>query len=128
MVRFRYFILLVILFLSPSIMGCEENKLPSVTQVIDQSKFEGAQEKQVDYLIQEARKFYDSKEYKEALELAQYTLTYLDQHSQQALDLIQKIKDQLSVVASSAAQDIRKMLDSFQYPQDAKTDKKTKGD
>jgi hypothetical protein len=97
--------------------------MPSVSEVINESRSLETVNKQLDYLIQEARDFYNSKEYKEALELAEYILTYLDQHSEQALDLIEKIKNHLSDITASTAEDIKKMLDSFQYPQNTNTAK-----
>jgi hypothetical protein len=119
----RIVIFIFFLFLTISIIGCEERKMPSVSEVINESRSLETVNKQLDYLIQEARDFYNSKEYKEALELAEYILTYLDQHSEQALDLIEKIKNHLSDITASTAEDIKKMLDSFQYPQNTNTAK-----
>jgi hypothetical protein len=81
--------------------GCAK-KVGSVSEAIQNSQaFKTVQEK-ANYLIGQAQAFYNSKQYQDAVNAAQYVLNKLDSNSQQAKDLIEKAKAQLQTVAQKA--------------------------
>lgn len=81
--------------------GCAK-KAASVSEAIQNSEaFKTVQEK-ANYLISQAQAFYNSKEYQQAIDTAQYVLGKIDSNSQQARDLIEKAKTQLQAAAKKA--------------------------
>ena len=68
-----------------------------------------AQEK-ANYLISQAKAFYNSKQFQSAVDLGQYVLNRIDANSQQAKDLIAKAKEQLQAAAQKAAGNMNKLL------------------
>ena len=67
----------------------------------------------VDYLIKEAKAFYNSKEFQQAIDIAQYILKYLDNDSQEAKSLLEKAKEQLQAQVEGAVGEATKKLGSF---------------
>jgi hypothetical protein len=89
--------------------GCAE-KVASVNETIQNSQsFKTVQEK-ANYLIQQAQAFYSSKNFKQAVDTAQYVLSNLDKNSQPAKDLIAKAKAQLQAAAQKAMGDASNKL------------------
>ena len=77
------------------VAGCGPKKASSSTQAIDTAKAMETVEAQKNYLIEQAKAFYNSDQFQEAVDVAQYVLTYLDKESQQAKDLLEKAKADL---------------------------------
>jgi hypothetical protein len=95
-------LLVAILIVSVSLTGCGAKKAESSKEAIDMAKtMETAQEK-ANYLIGQAKAFYNSKEFQDAVDVAQYVLRYVDKDSQQAKDLVEKAKAQLTSAAKGA--------------------------
>lgn len=63
-----------------------------------------------DYLVKQAEAFYNSKEFQQAIQVAQYVLSNLDQNSQPAQSLIEKAKVQLQAAAQKAITDASNKL------------------
>lgn len=63
-----------------------------------------------DYLVKQAEAFYNSKEFKQAIDVAQYVLSNLDKNSQPAQSLIEKAKAQLQAAAQKAITDASNKL------------------
>ena len=96
-----------------TLAGCGEKKVASSNEAIQTAKsMETAQEK-VDYLIGQAKAFYNSKEFQGAVDIAQYILRYVDKDSQAAKDLLEKAKNQLTAAAKGAVEDVKKGLSDF---------------
>ena len=70
-------------------------------------------EQKADYLLKQANAFYNSKEFQEAVNTAQYILRYLDKDSQQAKDLLQKAKEALASAAKGAVEDVKQKFEGF---------------
>lgn len=88
--------------------GCTKRAASSSEAIKNADTLKTVQEK-VDYLIGQAKAFYGSKEYQQAINLAQNVLK-LDSSNQAAKDLIEKAKAQLQAAAQKAAGDVSKKL------------------
>jgi hypothetical protein len=81
--------------------GCTKKSVSSNEAIQNSQSFKTIQEK-VNYLVNQAQAFYNSKEYQQAVNVAQYVLNNLDKNSQQAKDLIEKAKAQLQDAVQKA--------------------------
>ena len=97
------------LVLGLALYGCGgAPKAESSRQAIDVAKtMQDAQEK-VNYLIGQAKAFYNSKEFQDAVNTAQYVIQHLDKESSAAKNLLDKAKKALAEQAQSAVDDARK--------------------
>jgi hypothetical protein len=93
-------------FMAP---GCTK-KSGSPDEAIQFSQTLKTVQEKADYMIKQAEAFYNSKEYKQAIDTAQYVLSNLDNNSQPAKDLIEKAKAQLQAAAQKAAGDATNKL------------------
>jgi hypothetical protein len=104
----KMFVIMLALVLVVS--GCGTQKAESGKAAIQTAKtMETAQEK-TDYLVSQAKAFYNSKEFQDAVDTAQYVLRYLDRDSQEARDMLKKAKDALIAQTRGAAKDAKKKL------------------
>lgn len=85
--------------------GCEK-KAATSSEAIQNSQSLKTVEEKVDYLVKQAEAFYNSKEFQQAIQTAQYVLSNLDSNSQSAKDLIEKAKVQLQEAAKKAVGDV----------------------
>jgi len=96
------FALVVMLSLSLGLMGCGASKAESSKEAIQAAKAMETVKERTDYLVGQAKAFYRSKEFQDAVSTAQYVLRYLDRDSQAAKDLLEKAKEALASQAKSA--------------------------
>lgn len=89
--------------------GCTKKAASSSEAIQNAQALKTVQEK-VDYLMNQAEAFYNSKEFQQAIKTAQYVLSNLDRNSQAAKDLIERAKAQLQAAAQKAAGDVSKKL------------------
>ncbi|MFH0826792.1 MAG: hypothetical protein V1923_02730 [Candidatus Omnitrophota bacterium] len=89
--------------------GCTK-KSGSASEAIQNSQALQTIQEKVNYLIQQAEAFYNSKEFQQVIETAQHVLSNLDKDSQRAKDLIEKAKAQLQAAAQKAVGDISNKL------------------
>ncbi|MCK4859218.1 MAG: hypothetical protein KAS87_01530 [Candidatus Omnitrophica bacterium] len=101
------------LFLSLVLVGCGEKKVASSNEAIQTAKSMETTQEKVDYLTKQAKAFYNSKEFQQAVDIAQYILRYVDKDSQAAKDLLEKAKDALASQVKGAAEDVKKRLGDF---------------
>lgn len=106
-------ILAIALLLSFVLAGCAQKKASSTQEAIDVANAIDTIEQKVTYLLGQARAFYNSKEYKQTIEIGQYVLSKIDPNSQEAKDLIEKAKSQLAAAVDSAAAGVKKSISSF---------------
>lgn len=86
-----------------AITGCGPRKAASTSEAYQTAgKLKTAQEK-ANYLVHQARAFYNSKQYMETVELAQYILAKLDKNSAAANDLLARARKQIDVTVKAAA-------------------------
>ena len=99
--------------LSLLLAGCAQEKAASSKEAIEVAKEMETTEQKVDSLLKQANAFYNSKEFQEAVNTAQYILRYLDKDSQQAKDLLQKAKEALASAAKGAVEDVKQKFEGF---------------
>jgi predicted RNA-binding protein with EMAP domain len=90
----------------------------STTQeAIEASKTMATTQDKVNYLVNQAKTFYNSEQFRKAIDTAQYILAQLDQNSQEAKSLIDKAKEQLTAqtqkAVDTATEDIKNKIGSF---------------
>jgi len=101
------------LVFSLTLTGCGTKKAESSKEAIQTAKAMETTEEKVDYLIGQAKAFYNSKEFQNAVDAAQYVLRYLDRDSQEARKLLDDAKAALKAEARKAVEDAKKKLPSF---------------
>jgi len=95
-------VMVCFLTLGSGLIGCSQQKADSSSAAIQAAKAMETAEQKVDYLIGQAKSFYNSKEFQNAIDTAQYILTQLDKDSQTAKSLLEKAKDALAAKAKEA--------------------------
>ncbi|UCG35439.1 MAG: hypothetical protein JSW17_01165 [Candidatus Omnitrophota bacterium] len=110
MTKFICFLLACFIAMTFVLVGCGPQKEESSQAAITAAKaMETAREK-VDYLIGQAKAFYNSKDFQETIDITQYILRYLDRDSQAAKALLEKAKDALTSAAKGAVSDVRERM------------------
>lgn len=114
MKRFIVMVLIFALFLTFFTCGCaKQKKAASSKEAIESAKTLTTVEAKVNYLLQQARAFYNSKDFQQTIDIAQYILTYLDKNSQEAKSLLEKAKEQLSALVQKEADTFKKKITDF---------------
>lgn len=90
-------------------LGCEK-RAATASEAIQNSQALKTAEEKANYLMKQAEAFYNSKEFQQAIQTAQYVLSNLDKNSQPAKDLIEKAKAQLQAAAQKAMGDVSNKL------------------
>lgn len=94
------------LFLSA---GCTKKSASANDAIQNSASLKTVKEK-ADYLMGQANAFYNSKEFQQAIQTAQYVLNNFDQNSQAAKNLIEKAKSRLQSSAQKAVGDVGNKL------------------
>lgn len=113
MKRLLLSVTVLVLFSSLLLAGCAQERAASSKEAIATAKAMETVEQKATYLIQQAKAFYNSKDFQEAVNTAKYILRYVDKDSQAAKDLLQKAKDALASAAKGVAEDVKKKLPGF---------------
>ena len=103
-------LLIICLAFGLLITGCGPKKEASSAAAIDVAKTMETVQQKAEYLMAQAKAFYNSKEYDEAIKSAQYILRYLDKDSSAAREMIQKAQDAITAQAKAAAEELKKKL------------------
>ena len=98
------------ILVSVVLTGCGGGKAASSSAAIDTAKTMETTEQKVNYLVGQAKAFYNSKDFQDAVDVAQYILRYLDKDSQKAKDLLEDAKAALASQVQSAMGDAKKGL------------------
>ena len=98
----------VCLAASLMLVGCGAEKAGSSQEAIANAKTMDTAQAKTDYLIGQAKAFYNSKDFQGAVSTAQYVLQYLDKDSQAAKALLEKAKTDLAAQVKQAAADLQK--------------------
>lgn len=110
----RFFsILLVLSIVSLGLFSCGPKKEATSKDAIKVAESMSTLKEKADYLIGQAKAFYGSKQFQDAIDSAQYVLRYLDKESEEAKGLIQKAKDALTTQAQKAVDDAKKAMSDF---------------
>ncbi len=89
--------------------GCTK-KSASATEAIQNSQVMSTVQQKVDYLVAQAKDFYNSKQYQDAAQAAQYVLNKIDKNSQAARDILDKATAQLKAYAQKTTSDMSNKL------------------
>ena len=92
------------------LLGCTANKTASSNEAIEVSKTMQTVQQKVDYLVGQAKAFYGSKQFQEAVNISQYVLAYLDKNSLEAKNLLEKAKSELAALAQQKAQELKSKI------------------
>lgn len=88
--------------------GCGAQKAGSSTEAIDYAKTLATVQEQTNYLVGQAKAFYASKEFQNAVDTAQYILRYLDKDNTQAQSLLTEAKDSIAAQLKQKAEEAKK--------------------
>jgi uncharacterized protein YpiB (UPF0302 family) len=98
----------VSIMLSFIVAGCGTQKAESTSAAIDVAKTMDTVREKTDYLVSQAKAFYNSNDFQAAVDIAQYIIRYLDKDSQAAKDLLEKAKEQLAAQAQGMLDQAKK--------------------
>ncbi len=96
MKRLAVFIMVFCLAAGFMLVGCGTQKAATTQDAINETKTMPTVQEKTDYLVKQARSFYNSKEFQGAVEIAQYILRYLDKDSPAAKNLLQEAQDAIA--------------------------------
>ena len=106
-------VVVALLGLSLVIAGCGANKEASGSAAIQKSETMGTVQQKVDYLIAQAKSFISSKQYDQAVSVAQHILTKFDSNSQEARSLLEEAKNYLATQAKAKVDEVKKQFGGF---------------
>ena len=87
-------ILLTAVVMSATLLtSCAQKPAANAQEAIQQSQSKGTPQQQADYLVGQANAFLSSKNYDQAMAVANHVLTNLDQNSQAAKNILMKAKE-----------------------------------
>jgi len=104
----RILVLALTVFFAVNLWGCGQPKAESSKAAIDKAKAMETIEEKTKYLISQAEAFYNSKQFQEAMDTAQYVLRHVDKDSQKAASLLEKAKQDLLSAGRQALDDAKK--------------------
>ena len=90
--------------------GCGTKKAASSDEAIANADAMETVEEKVDYLIEQAEAFYESEQYKDAVESAQHVLSKLKKDSREAREILEKARKEMTSKVEDMIEDIRKSL------------------
>lgn len=93
--------------------GCAQKKAASSGEAIKASESLQTVDQKVNYPIDQAKAFYNSREFQKAVDVARYVLRNLDKDSQPAKDLLEKATAQLKATAQKTMSDVKQKLGSI---------------
>ncbi|MBN1794800.1 MAG: hypothetical protein JW844_07550 [Candidatus Omnitrophica bacterium] len=93
--------------------GQEEVQTASIQEFIDVAATLATTQEKIDYLLEQGQALYNSQEFQQAVNIAQYVLQYLDKDSQAAKDLLEMAQEELSAKAGETAGGLMKSLGSL---------------
>jgi hypothetical protein len=88
--------------------GCGAKKEASSGAAIEKSQAMATVQQKADYLIAQAKAFYNSKQYNDAVTLAQYVVSRVDSNSASAKALLEKAKNELAAQAKAKMEEMKK--------------------
>jgi len=102
------YILVIVLAAVFTFSGCGPAKESTGTKALQKSETINTIDQKVDYLVAQAKAFYNSKEFNDAIAVAQHVITNLDANSQEAKKLLADSKAKLSEMIKTTADDMKK--------------------
>ena len=105
--------IVAVLCVGVALIGCGAKKEASGSAAIQKSQAMATVQQKVDYLAGQAKAFINSKDYDQAVSVAQYILTNLDSNSKEARSLLEKAKSELTAQAKAKLEDVKKQFGNF---------------
>jgi hypothetical protein len=102
------FFLEMYLFLAILLFGCTSQQAANSQEAIKESKTKGSVQQQVDYLVKQGEAFINSKDYDDAVAVANHILANLDQNAQEAKNILTKASDNVRKTTQGTLQDLQK--------------------
>jgi len=99
---------LVMFTLVAGLVGCGQTSSGSQEAIETAKTMEVSTEEKVKYLTSQAKAFYNSKQFQDSVDVAQYVLRYLDRDSQEAKELFEMAKKGLMEAGEGAMADAKK--------------------
>jgi len=113
MKRLIFVTIVMVSSLTLSLAGCAQKQAVSSKEAVETANTLETVNQKVDYLIKQAKALYDSKEFQEAVAVAQHILKYLDSNSQEAKNILERAKEALADATKGAAEDVKSKLPGF---------------
>jgi len=85
-------------------------KEESSSQAIEKSKTFASMQEKTNYLIGQAKAFYNAKEYRQAIGISEYVISNLDRNSMDAKNIIDKARQELESEVKRKADEMKKMI------------------
>lgn len=101
---------MVCLAVSLSLAGCAPEKAASSQEAIQKSQAMDTTKQKADYLISQAKAFYNTKQYQDVVTLTQYVVQKIDATSQEAKTLLEKAKTEMMADMKKAAEEMKKQF------------------
>lgn len=106
-------VLILCLAVSLAVAGCARTeKAESGRQAIEIAKTMDTVQQKTDYLVSQAKAFYNSDEFQNVIDVTQYILRYLDKDSPAARELLDKAQTQLTAHMKKTAEALKKSFAS----------------
>jgi hypothetical protein len=96
-----------------ALAGCGAKKEASSQAAIENTKTMASVDEKVNYLVGQTKAFINSKEFDQAVATASYILRNLDGNSQEAKNLLEKAKNEMTAQAKKGMEDVKKQLSAF---------------
>ena len=96
------------LFLILAVSACGRSKAASSEEAIAEVKTMETVEEKADYLVKQAKAFYSSEQYRDAVESAQYVLKNLDKDSEEAREILAKAQKEMGSAVEGVVKDVTK--------------------
>jgi len=100
-------LVIVCIAFSMAVVGCGPKKAETPKEAIETSKTMDATKARENYLVAQAKAFYNAKDYKGAVELSKYVINFVDKNSVAAQDILQKAQEDLRAQMQQAANELK---------------------
>lgn len=108
MTRFVHSLTAAVLCIGLILTGCGQKKAASSDEAIANAKAMETTQQKVDYLVNQAEAFYESEQYKDAVESAQYVIRNLEKDSKEAREVLEKARKELGSAVEGVVKDLKK--------------------
>ncbi|HOX53969.1 MAG: hypothetical protein PHI86_02020 [Candidatus Omnitrophica bacterium] len=112
--RFTAIVISLVFLFSVAVVGCGPKKEASSLDAIKVAEAMKTVKEKTDYLLAQAQAFYNSKDFQNAIDAAQYVLRNLDKESMTAKNLITKAKEALAAEAQKAVDRVKNSIKVIQ--------------
>jgi hypothetical protein len=104
-----YLLIIGCILLSLLIAGCGTEKARSSQEAIDNARSIQNVVERADYLISQAKAFYNAKDFKNTVDISIYVIQYLDSKSRAAHDLLERSNSALKAQSRLQATDVMRL-------------------